>query len=285
MSYYGIRNGTLNWITEFLRGRQQQVVVDGETSEPAEVTSGVPQGTVLGPTLFLIYINDIADNINSTIRLFADDSVVYRQINSPDDHRILQEDLQKLVEWSKTWQTEFNVDKCAIMNFGILRNISKFDYKMKKQSLQVVKHHPYLGVELSDNMKYNLHIDSITSKASRVHGFVKRNLRHYPKVVKERAYQSLVRRVLTNSKVGLFYSNFLILTPTFSKVPIEKYGKTPIFSGKQHFYSYFQNPSENSGASKAWIQFNNLEPSTSHSEEANWTSTEKCCSFCIKQTI
>ena len=64
MSCYGIRNGTLNWITEFLRGRQQQVVVDGETSEPAEVTSGVHQDTVLGPTLFLIYINDIADNIN-----------------------------------------------------------------------------------------------------------------------------------------------------------------------------------------------------------------------------
>ena len=105
MSYYmyGIRNGTLNWSTEFLRGRQQKVVVDGETSEPAEVTSGVPQGTFLGPTLFLMYINDIADNINSTIRLFADDSVVYRQINSPDDHRILQEDLQKLVEWGKTW--------------------------------------------------------------------------------------------------------------------------------------------------------------------------------------
>ena len=67
-----------------------------------------PQGTVLGPTLFLIYINEIAHNINSTIRLFADDSVLYRQINSPDDHRILQEDLQKLVEWSKTWQMEFN---------------------------------------------------------------------------------------------------------------------------------------------------------------------------------
>ena len=120
-----------------------------------------------------IYINNIADNIDSTIRLFVDDSVVYRQINSPDDHHILQEDLQKLVEWSKTWQMEFNVDKCAIMNFGILRNISKFDYKMKNQSLQVVKHHPYLGVELSDNMKFNLHIDSITSKASCVLGFVK----------------------------------------------------------------------------------------------------------------
>ena len=117
---------------------------------------------------------------------------MYRKINSPDDHRILQEDLQKLVEWSKTWQMEFNIDKCAIRNLGTLRNISKFDYKMKNQSLQVVKHHPYLGVELSDNMKYNLHIDSITSKASRVFGFVKRNLRHCPKVVKERAYQSLV---------------------------------------------------------------------------------------------
>ena len=104
ISYYGIRNGTLNWSTEFLRGRQQKVVVDGETSEPPEVTSGVPQGTALGPTLFLMYINDIADNINSTIRLFADDwVVVYHQINSPDDHRILQEDLQKLVECGKTW--------------------------------------------------------------------------------------------------------------------------------------------------------------------------------------
>ena len=72
-----------------------------------------------------------SDDINSTIRLFADDSVVYRQINSPDDHRILQEDLQKLVEWSKTWKMEFNVDKYAIMNFGTLRNISKFDYKIK----------------------------------------------------------------------------------------------------------------------------------------------------------
>ena len=60
-----------------------------------------PPSTVLGSTLFLIYINDIAHDIHSTIRLFADDSVVYRQINSPDDHRILQEDIQKLVEWSK----------------------------------------------------------------------------------------------------------------------------------------------------------------------------------------
>ena len=97
-------------------------------------------------SLFLIYINDIADNINSTIRLFADEPVVYCQINSPDYHRILQEDLQKLVEWSKTWKIKFNVDKCAIVKFVTLRNMSQFDYKMKKQSLHVVKHHPNLEV-------------------------------------------------------------------------------------------------------------------------------------------
>ena len=144
-------------VTEFLCERNQQVVADGGISQP-----GAPLGTVLGPTLFFIYINDIAENINSNIRLFADDCVVYGQIDSPQDHLILHEDLNKLVEWSVTW--EFNIDKYVIMNIGTLRNKSKFEYKMKtnnnkkktkKKTLEVVKHHPYLGVELTDNMKYN----------------------------------------------------------------------------------------------------------------------------------
>ena len=84
----------------FLHGRNQQVVIDGETSSPAEITSRVPQGRVLGPTLFLIYVNDIAENINSNIRLFADDCVVYRQIDSHQDYVILQEDLNNLFDWS-----------------------------------------------------------------------------------------------------------------------------------------------------------------------------------------
>ena len=156
---------------------------------------------MLGPTLFLIYINDIAENISSNIRLFADDCVVYRQIDSPQDHSILQDDLNKLVDWSNTWQMKFNVDKCVVMNFGTLKNKSKYEYKMNNQTLEVVKHNPYLGVELSDNMKYNQHINTITwsSKASRVLGFVQRNLKHCPKTVKERAYQSLVRPKLEYS--------------------------------------------------------------------------------------
>ena len=199
MEYYGIQGSTLNWVTDFLRGRNQQVVIDGETSDPAEVTSGVPQGTVLGPTLFLIYINDIAENINSNIRLFADDCVVYRQIDFPQDHVILQDDLNKLVDWSNTWQMKFNVDKCVVMNFGTSRTKTKYEYKMNNQTLETVKHNPYLGVELTDNLKYNDHINTITSKASRVLGFVKRNLKHCPRTVKERAYQTLVRPKLEYS--------------------------------------------------------------------------------------
>ena len=124
---------------------------------------------------------------------------MYRQIDSAQDHSILQDDLNKLVDWSNTWKMKFNVDKCVVMNFGTLKNKSKYEYKMNNQTLEVAKHNPYLGVELSDNMKYNLHINTITSKASRVLGFVKRNLKHCPKTVKERPHQSLVRPKLEYS--------------------------------------------------------------------------------------
>ena len=114
--------------------------------------------------LFLIYINDIAENINSNIRLFADDCVVYRQIDSPQDHVILQEDLNNLFDWSNTWQMKFNVDKCVIMNIGSLNIKAKHENNMTNQILETVKHHPYLGVELTDNMKYNNHINTLHPK-------------------------------------------------------------------------------------------------------------------------
>ena len=140
------------------------MVVDNATSDIASVTSGVPQGTVLGLTLFLIYINDIADNITSNIRLFADDCVLYRTINSTSDNITLQEDLNKLVHWSTIWQKDFNVKKCATMHFSSTNRKQKYEYKMKGEILETVSQHPYLGVELSDNLKFNDHIDNITKK-------------------------------------------------------------------------------------------------------------------------
>ena len=97
LDWYGVRNKSLAWITAFLKGMTQRVLLDGETSTPRPVTSGVPQGPVLGPVLFLAYINDLHESItNSNVRLFADDCVLYRDITDRNDTDLLQQDLDAL---------------------------------------------------------------------------------------------------------------------------------------------------------------------------------------------
>ena len=96
LTSYGITGNTQNWIKSFLSNRKQRVSVNGALSDITDVTSGVPQDSVLGPVLFLLYINDINGNIKSSIRLFADDSIIYRKISSKTDHEILQTDLSQL---------------------------------------------------------------------------------------------------------------------------------------------------------------------------------------------
>jgi hypothetical protein len=110
---YGIRGTTLNWIESFLSNRLQRVVENGSQS-PWTFISGVPQGTVLGPLLFLLYINDITAGIRSDVRLFADDCILYRTIHSSSDVDILQDDINKLLLWSRTWQMSSNSKKCHI---------------------------------------------------------------------------------------------------------------------------------------------------------------------------
>ena len=112
---YGIQGKTHRWIESWLAGRTQRVVLEGEMSDPCPVSSGVPQGSVLGPTLFLLYINDIGQDISSTIRLFADDTILYRPISSEADARQLQADLDKLVKWSDDWLMEFHPSKCNLL--------------------------------------------------------------------------------------------------------------------------------------------------------------------------
>ena len=105
LTSYGITGNTHNWITYFLSNRKQRVSVNGAPSDTTDVTSGVPQGSVLGPILF----NDINENIQSSVRLFADDSIIYRKINSNIDNLILQTDLIQLEKWSDKWQMQFNI--------------------------------------------------------------------------------------------------------------------------------------------------------------------------------
>ena len=117
LDFYGIRGPLLQWITAFLTNREQRVVLDGYHSSSTRVTSGVPQGTVLGPLLFLSYINDLPLSLSSTTRLFADDSLVYRPIVNRDDCLRLQDDLHALERWEAKWQMTFRPDKCHHMCF------------------------------------------------------------------------------------------------------------------------------------------------------------------------
>ena len=138
LNHYGIRGQTLDWIRSFLDNRTQAVSVNGTHSSWGKVSSGVPQGSVLGPALFLLYINDIQDHIQSTMRLFADDSIVYREIVRPEDHDILQQDLQALATWSSTWLMQFNIKKCAILTITRKRTPSHHQYKIFGETLERV---------------------------------------------------------------------------------------------------------------------------------------------------
>ena len=124
LHHYGIRGSTYHWISSFLSGRTQKVIIEWCSSDSVPVVSGVPQGSVLGPLLFLLFINDLPDKIVSNTRLFADDCIVYRQINRPEDCLILQEDLNSLAEWESKWGMAFHPQKCSVLSITRSRSPS-----------------------------------------------------------------------------------------------------------------------------------------------------------------
>lgn len=195
----GIQNSTLTWISSFLKHRTQRVVVSGEKSAWSSVISGVPQGTVLGPLLFLAYINDLPENIRSSIRLFADDCVIYREIVNDLDSDILQQDLLTLGEWEKKWQMKFNYQKCFVMRITHKRSPKITTYTLDGVALSPVENHPYLGVTITNNLSWNRHIQETCSKANRSLGFIKRNLYSCNQSTKLTAYRSLVRPLVEYS--------------------------------------------------------------------------------------
>ncbi len=147
----------------------QQVVVDGETSREEIVRSGVPQGTVLGPLMFLIFINDIGYNICSTIYLFADDALIYRYVNNKEDSDILQKDIDQLCGWVNKWKMSFNPSKCLVMSITRMKQLVISNYIMHGQLLSCAEHHPYLGLEIAKD----LHLpfpDYLTPKSRTMRG-------------------------------------------------------------------------------------------------------------------
>ena len=211
LTSYGITGNTQNWIKSFLSNRKQRVSVNGALSDITDVTSGVPQGSVLGPVLFLLYINDINGNIKSSIRLFADDSIIYRKISSKTDHEILQTDLSQLQTWSDKWQMEFNVSKCVHLPITNKTKPSTHKYSLSGQPLSTVSSHSYLGVKLDSKLTWTNHVTDITSKSSKCLGMIKRTLGPCKPEVKQTAYNMLIRPKLE-------YSSPIWNPHTFSQV-------------------------------------------------------------------
>ena len=200
----GLNGRLLEWFKDYLHNRKQQTCVNGELSSRADVTSGVPQGSILGPLLFLIYINDMPDVIHGTskIALYADDSKIYNSINSDQDCINLQEQLENLVKWSETWKLNFNAAKCKIMS--ITRKILpyRYNYNIRGIPLERVTTMMDLGVTVQDNLLWDLHIRNIVNKAHRNLFFIKRSIGcHAPSKAKLTLYTSLVRSQLEYASI------------------------------------------------------------------------------------
>ena len=181
---YGIGGKTLKWIDAFLCFRQQRVVVNGVKSDWAPVVSGVPQGTVLGPLLFSLHINDIMSDIESEIRLFADDCVCYREIKDMEDTLKLQRDIDRLGIWARKWGMRFQPVKCNMMQLTKKHNKIQASYTLEGTVLENVESIKYLGVTITSDLKWNSHVRNVCSKANRTLGFLRRNLFSCPQDVK-----------------------------------------------------------------------------------------------------
>ena len=157
--------------------------------------SGVPQGTVLGPLLFSLYINDISSDIESEIRLFADDCVCYREIKDEEDTMKLQRDIDRLDSWVRKWGMRFQPVKCNMMTRKRIEKIHA-SYTLEGTNLENVESIKYLGVTITSDLRWNTHVSNVCTKAKRTLGFLRRNLYSCPQEVKEAAYKGLVRQVL-----------------------------------------------------------------------------------------
>ena len=203
MSKYGINGPILDWVKDFLRDRSQRVLIRGTASTSQGVTSGVPQGSVLGPVLFLIFINDLPLKVLSPLSLFADDSKIFTRIvdkenevkiyeNSGKD--ILQQDLCSVLEWAKKWKMEFNVEKCKILHIG--NNNPKHKYNMDGKELIETEKEKDLGILIDCKLDFGSHIKEIVGRANRMVGLVRAAFACLNKKMFLNLYMALIRPLL-----------------------------------------------------------------------------------------
>jgi hypothetical protein len=193
---FSIDENIMRWITSFLTDRRQRVGVHGSFSQWKPVVSGIPQGSILGPFLFLVYINDIVNTCNteSNMYLYADDTKLSRYIGESQDSLILQKDLDNLNNWIKTWLLKLNIDKCKIMSIG--RRVVENKYTIDGIQLERVSNIPDLGVTFDTGLKFHVHVSTIVGRAYGVLGLINRHFRHMTTETFVLLYKSMVRSKL-----------------------------------------------------------------------------------------
>jgi len=155
LSTFGIHGKLLKWIENFLLHRKQKVVLNGFHSKPSAVVSGVPQGSILGSLLFIMFINDLLLAVDSPVYIFADDTKIIRVIKSRTDFLMLQNDLDSLFNWSKLWQLNFNISKCKLMRFGYSYQYGT--YTVGDTKIDSVEFHKDLGILFDNSLKFHQH--------------------------------------------------------------------------------------------------------------------------------
>ena len=192
---YGVRGNLLKWIESFLLGRRQRVMIAGIGSEWVSVLSGVPQGSVLGPVLFICYINDMPNTILSFIYIYADDTKISREVSGTHGYNKLQTDLNQIQTWSDDWQLKFNSTKCKVMHIGHSNVQNK--YSMKNCGAEVVlestSEEKDLGVWIDDKLKFTSHVGHVVAKSNQILGLIKRSFVYRDTEVIKRLFTALVR--------------------------------------------------------------------------------------------
>jgi hypothetical protein len=202
LELYGICGQLLNWIKHFLTNREQYVVIDRFYSSAASVVSGVPQGSVLGPILFIIYINDIGTVCSgeAKLQLFADDAKLYSNVTL-NSTVSLQQSLDRLAQWATEWQLTINISKCCVLTISPANHSRSSAYNINGVAVPQRNDYVDLGVTISGNLSFDTHINNIVSKArlrvsTLFRGFVTRNL-----YVMRRAFTTYVRPILEYNSV------------------------------------------------------------------------------------
>jgi len=198
----GVRGRLLSWFENYLSQRLQRVVIKGQHSSWGGIEAGVPQGSVLGPLLFLVYINDLVDEVDCAIKLFADDTTLYVTFDDQDACAVsLNTNLTKIKKWADTWLVNFNPTKTECMTISLKRNVVKIPVCYDNKPLTDVNQHKHLGVTFNNKLTWNDHIQSLLLRISKLKDVMFYLKNKLARSTLEHIYKSFVRPKLEYASI------------------------------------------------------------------------------------